>query len=78
MVKFIWDFRGINALETAKHQLIHLVEFMNNNNLNIQDKGYQEINEIHSFCFVTLEKEHLNFIREKLKPHRGLAVPSIN
>lgn len=74
MVKFIWDFRGIDALKTAEHQLIHLNEFMNSNKLNVQSQGCETVSDMHSFCFVVLEKEHINFIREKLKPHRGLAV----
>lgn len=78
MVKFIWDFRGNNSLKTAEHQLIHLIEFMNENNLKIEGKGCQEVNEIHSFCFVILDKKHIDFIREKLKPHRGLAIASNN
>ena len=39
MVKFIWDFRGMDALKTAEHQLIHLIEFMNKNNLEIHKQG---------------------------------------
>ena len=78
MVKFVWDFRGMDALKTAEHQLIHLNEFMNNNNLKIENQGCETVSEMHSFCFVVLEKEHVNFIREKLKPHRGLAVTTSN
>lgn len=73
MVKFIWDFRGMDALKTAEHQLTHLIEFMNKNNLKIHKQGCETVSEMHSFCYIVLEKKHLNFIREKLNPHRGLS-----
>ena len=78
MVKFIWDFRGMDALKTAEHQLVHLNQFMNKNGLNIESQGCETVNEMHSFCFVVMDKEHISLIREKLKPHRGLAVSSTN
>lgn len=71
-IKLIWDFRGYDAAQTARHHEIHLKEFINKNNLSqFPITGTEEIHEIHSLAFwVIPESEIINY-RDILKPHRA-------
>ena len=70
-VKLIWDFRGPNAVPIAKHHVIHLKEFVETEELQNTICDVQEVSEMHCIAFLVVEKEHMNRLREQLKPHRG-------
>ena len=71
-IKLIWDFRGPDARQTARHHEIHLKEFINKNGLlHFPITGVEVLNEMYSIAFwVVPESEIMNY-RDILKPHRA-------
>lgn len=70
-IKLIWDFKGPDALETAKHHCIHLKEFAQIDNLNYHEVAYNELNEMYTMAFITVDESNMKTFRDALKPHRG-------
>ena len=70
-IKLLWDFRGEDAKETAKHHTIHLKEFATIENLNFYEIDIQEKNEILFSAFITVDEKDMKIYRDALKPHRG-------
>lgn len=70
-IKLIWDFRGPDALEIAKHHCIHLKEFSEKENLTYHKVASQEIRELYSIAFITVNESDMIVFRDALKPHRG-------
>lgn len=73
-IRLVWDFRGLDALKTAEHQLIHLIEFMNKEDISYLDKSAEQISDLHSICSIIIKGSDLDFIKKRLKPHRGFVV----
>ncbi|MBL7472533.1 hypothetical protein [Robertkochia sediminum] len=71
-IKFIWDFRGPGALQTARHHEIHLEEFCRMEALDDFETGHQEINEAQATAYLTTSAAHLKLIRDRLRPHRAV------
>ena len=70
-LKLIWDFKGEDGLETAKHHCIHLKEFATAENLHYYEINHSQINEFHSIAFVTVDEVDMKTYRDALIPHRG-------
>ena len=71
-IKFIWDFRGVDAAKTARHHEIHLREFINKNELtNFQLTGAEDINEMHSLTYWVIPESEIMNYRDILRPHRA-------
>lgn len=70
-LKLIWDFRGEDALATAKHHTIHLKEFATLENLKFYEIATKEINPMLSSAFIIVDETDLKTFRDALKPHRG-------
>ncbi|WP_299673669.1 hypothetical protein [uncultured Tenacibaculum sp.] len=70
-IKLIWDFKGPDALETAKHHCIHLKEFAQIESLDVYEIDHKEINEMYTLAFVTVDESIMKIFRDALKPHRG-------
>ena len=73
-IRLVWDFRGADALKTAEHQLIHLVEFMIKEDISYTDTSSEQISELYSICSLIIKESDLNFVKKRLKPHRGFLV----
>ncbi len=71
-IKLIWDFKGPDALETAKHHCVHLNEFTQIENLPFYEVNHQEINEMHTVAFIVVNEQQMKVFRDALKPHRGV------
>lgn len=67
----IWDFRGPEALEIAKHHCIHLKEFAVKEKLIFHDIATDEISELYCIAFITVEEKDMIIYRDALQPHRG-------
>ncbi|NVJ89900.1 MAG: hypothetical protein HWD82_10755 [Flavobacteriaceae bacterium] len=70
-IKLLWDFRGPDALATAKHHTKHLHEFAT-----LEHLSYYEINTISknpmlASAFITVDEKDMKIYRDALKPHRG-------
>jgi hypothetical protein len=70
-IKLIWDFKGPDALETAKHHCIHLKEFSQLENLNYHEVDHNQLNEMYTIAFITVDESNMKIFRDALKPHRG-------
>ena len=73
-IRLVWDFRGEDALKTAEHQLSHIVEFMIKKDVSYLDKSSEKISNLHSICSIIINESDLDFIKKRLKPHRGFLV----
>jgi len=71
-VKLIWDFKGPDGLETAKHHVIHLNEFVKIEGVAYDEISHQEINPMHTLAFVIVNEKDMKIFRDALKPHRGV------
>ena len=70
-IKLIWDFRGPEALEIAKHHCIHLKEFSEKENLTHHEINTDPISEMYCIAYITVDESELIIFRDALKPHRG-------
>ncbi|RCS26729.1 hypothetical protein DUT90_11920 [Polaribacter sp. WD7] len=70
-IKLIWDFRGPDAKETAKHHTVHLKEFAILENLNFYDIDIHEKNPMLCSAFITVDENDMKTYRNALKPQRG-------
>lgn len=70
-LKLIWDFRGPDALQIAKHHEIHLKDYISAEKLNIKITGIEQLSEIHSIAYLVVNENEMKPIRDALKPHRG-------
>jgi hypothetical protein len=70
-IKLIWDFRGPDASEIAKHHALHLGEFIKRESLALNISGHQTVNELHSVAYMVVEESKMIQIRDALLPHRG-------
>ena len=70
-IKLLWDFRGEDAKETAKHHTIHLKEFATLENLSFHEIDVQEKNPMLVSAFITVDEKDMKIYRDALKPHRG-------
>lgn len=70
-LKLIWDFKGPDGLETAKHHCVHLKEFSEIEKQPFYEVDFTELNEMHSIAFITVDEVNMKIFRDALKPHRG-------
>jgi hypothetical protein len=70
-IKLLWDFRGEDAKETAKHHTIHLKEFATLENLYFYEIAISEMNPMLSAAFIIIDESNMQIFRDALKPHRG-------
>ena len=70
-IKLLWDFRGPDALETAKHHTIHLKEFAEIENLPFHEIDVKELNPMLCTAFVVVNESDIKVYRDALKPQRG-------
>jgi hypothetical protein len=70
-IKLLWDFRGEDAKETAKHHTLHLKEFATLEKLDFHEIAVLEINPIFAAAFIIVDEAVMKIFRDALKPHRG-------
>ena len=70
-LKLIWDFYGPDAQKTAEHHEIHLKEFIQKENLNLNITGIKSIDENYSIAFLVVNESEMIPVRDALKPNRG-------
>ena len=70
-IKLIWDFRGPDALEIAKHHVIHLEEFAVKDKLFFYEAAITPVNELYCIAYITVKEEDMITYRDALVPHRG-------
>ncbi len=70
-IKLIWDFRGPAAKKTAEHYVIHLKEYIFNEELKYDIVNSKDINEMHSLVYLVVAEFEMPQVRDDLRPHRG-------
>lgn len=70
-IKLLWDFRGPDALETAKHHCKHLEEFAAIEKITVHEINHQEQNPMLVSAYLIIEESDLNLVKNALKPHKG-------
>ena len=70
-IKLIWDFRGTDALQIAKHHVIHLEEYTAAHQLENNATGVEKKSDLYSIAFLIVSKAEMPAVRDALKPHRG-------
>ena len=70
-IKLLWDFRGSDALETAKHHTIHLKEFAEIENLPFHEIDIKEQNPMLCAAYIVVSESDMKVYRDALKPQRG-------
>lgn len=70
-IKLLWDFRGEDAKETAKHHCIHLKEFTQIKKLDFYKIDIQEKNTMLFSAYIVVNENDMKIFRDALKPHRG-------
>jgi hypothetical protein len=70
-IKLLWDFRGEDAKETAKHHTIHLKEFATLEKLAFHEINVLEKNPMLAAAFIIVDESTMKIYRDALKPHRG-------
>ena len=70
-IKLIWDFRGPNASQIAKHHAVHLEEFAQIEKLKNTIHGSEKISDAHYIAYLIVDEKHMQELREVLKPNRG-------
>ena len=65
-IKLLWDFRGPDALETAKHHTIHLKEFASIENLPCIEIGVTELNPMLCAAFIVVNESDMKVYRLSL------------
>ena len=74
-IKLLWDFRGPDAKQTAKHHTIHLKEFAILENLSFHEIDIQEKNPMLCAAFIIVDEKDMKIYRDALQPHRGEIAP---
>jgi hypothetical protein len=70
-IKFIWDFFGEDAHETAVHHAKHLTTFFNLNQVEFLKIDVAEEGDIKSVAYVISSEENVDIIKKSLRPHRA-------
>ncbi len=70
-IKLIWDFKGPDGLETAKHHCIHLKEFAQIDKLPYHEVNFVSLSQMHTLAFIVVDEADMKTFRDALKPHRG-------
>ena len=70
-IKLIWDFRGPDSTEIAKHHVIHLKEYAEKEKLNHHAIGISEISDMYCTAYIIVNEPDMLMVRDSLKPHRG-------
>ncbi|MGY0408485.1 MAG: hypothetical protein ACWIPJ_09060 [Polaribacter sp.] len=73
-IKLLWDFRGEDAKETAKHHIVHLKEFAEAENFHFYEINIKENTPMLVAAFIIVDEKDMKIYRDALKPHRGEVV----
>ena len=70
-IKLIWDFRGPDAHDIAKHHIVHIDEFTEREKIEMITSGVEAFSEMYSIAYLVVNEADMIAVRDALKPHRG-------
>ncbi len=73
-IRLIWEFRGPDALETAKHHVIHLKEFATMEKLHFYESDITKLSDYFCAAFIIVDEVNMLRYKNALKPDRGTVV----
>ena len=68
-IKLIWDFRGPDSEQIARHYLQHLKESPLYSPQ--QTVGVESISEFHCIAYMIIQESEIPRFRDALRPHRA-------
>lgn len=71
ILKMIWEFRGPESYQTAKHHAIHLEEFAKKHNLEKKEAGVDKESDLYSIAYLICHEKDMILVRDTLKPHKA-------
>lgn len=71
-LKLVWDFFGPDAEKFAQHHEIHLKEFLDQNNFELNITGVEQVEENHYLAYIVIWESEMIPVRDTLRPHRGI------
>ena len=71
IIKLVWEFRGMDALGTAKHHIIHLDEFAKREKLSFYETDIEVFSDMFVIAFLKTEETDAQRIYSMIKPDRG-------
>jgi len=73
-IRLIWEFRGPDAEEIAKHHVIHLKEFATNEKLHFYESALSKESNYYCIAFIIVDEKDMLTYKNALKPDRGTVV----
>jgi hypothetical protein len=73
-IKLIWDFKGDDSEQIAKHHVIHLKEFATKESLVLNEAETISMNNSHCIAFILVKESEVFKVRDALIPHRAEVV----
>ncbi len=73
-IRLIWEFRGPDALETAKHHVIHLKEFATIEKLHFYKSDIAKKSDYFCTAYIIVDEINMLTYKNALKPDRGTVV----
>ncbi|QBA63623.1 hypothetical protein [Muriicola soli] len=70
-IKLLWDFRGPDSGEIARHHALHLNDFIKKEKMATQISGHEVLTDMHAVAYMVVEEAMMIQIRDALLPHRG-------
>lgn len=70
-IKLIWEFRGPTAVQTAKHHVIHLNDYITIEKLSLRQTAVEASGEFSASAYMIIEESDMQKVKAALKPHRG-------
>ena len=70
-IRLIWDFRGPDAEQIAKHHCVHLKEFSDQSSMSLEDIRSEVLSEFYCTASLVVQESDMIAVRDLLKPHGG-------
>lgn len=70
-IKMIWDFRGMDALQFAKHHIHHLEEYATIEKLKYNIAGTEIYTEMYAGAYMIVDESEMLKVRDALRPNRA-------
>ncbi|MBS1549136.1 MAG: hypothetical protein JSS94_04625 [Bacteroidetes bacterium] len=70
-IKMLWDFRGMDALQFAKHHIHHLEEYAVAEQLIYNMTGTEIYTDMYAAAYMIIDETEMLKVRDALKPNRA-------
>lgn len=67
-LRIVWKFRGPAAQKTADHHKTHLLDYLEKEQIEVEECGIENHSEMFTTAFIICDEETAMKLREPLKP----------